>query len=312
MTMMDGQTSDTVLLCRPAGFGFNSEAAASNAFAAETEAKHDVAALAFAEFEGLRSVLESAGITCLILDEAAGAPCPDAVFPNNWVSFHGEGTMVLYPMAHISRRRERQPEAVKQLVSDHGLSLERTVDLSPLEHQGCYLEGTGSLVLDRPSRMAFASRSGRTNDKAVEAFDRALGYRTHLFDAADRQGRAIYHTNVLLSLGRRFAVICAEAVAPADRQRIGDAIAAEGRTIIDVSFGQMERFACNLIELKASNDDPLVAMSRTALDSFEPDQRRQLEKLGGALVAADIPTIEAVGGGSVRCMIADVHLPKAR
>lgn len=307
---MEDQTSATVLLCRPSQFGFNPEAAQSNAFA--SDAGRDVAELAQQEFDGLVRALEDAGVTCLILDEDAGMPCPDAVFPNNWVSFHSDGTMVLYPMAHESRRRERRPDLVKQLMADNRRAVERIVDLSPLEQNSNYLEGTGSLILDRPSRLAFASRSERTHDEAVQVFDFALGYSTHLFDAADRRGRAIYHTNVLLSLGRRFAVICGEAVAPADRQRIGEAIRGGGRAIIDVRFDQMERFACNLIELRTAGGDPLVAMSRAALESFEPDQRRQLEKLGGALVAAEIPTIEGVGGGSVRCMIANVHLPGVR
>lgn len=305
---MDPQTSSTVLLCRPAAFGFNAEAARSNAFAADHGGESAEAALA--EFDALVATLERAGVTCLVLDDNAANPCPDAVFPNNWVSFHADGTMVLYPMANTSRRRERQPEAIRKLVESHGLTVRRTVDLSHLEADGHHLEGTGSLILDRTARKAFASRSERTSEQAAKAFDAAMDFSTCLFDAADRHGRAIYHTNVLLSLGARFAVICGEAVAPADRTRVMTSIGADGRAIIDVTFAQMERFACNIIELGSASGEPVLAMSRTAHDAFTPGQRRQLETLGGTLIAADIPTIERVGGGSVRCMIADIHLPR--
>jgi len=305
---MDPQTSATVLLCRPASFGFNADAAQSNAFA--TDPGGDVAKAALAEFENLVASLDQAGVTCLILDDDPGAPCPDAVFPNNWVSFHADGTMVLYPMANESRRRERQPKSVAKLAQANGLDVRRVVDLSPLEREGLHLEGTGSLILDRPARKAFASRSERTHEAAVRTFDEALGVETILFDAADARSRPIYHTNVLLSLGTRFAVICTEAVAPEDRRRVLEAIKASGRTMIEVGFDQMKRFACNVIELRSAAGEPLIAMSTTASEAFSPEQRKQLEALGGELVAVDIPTIERVGGGSVRCMIADVHLPR--
>ena len=306
---MDPQTSSTVLLCRPAAFGFNAEAARSNAFAADPGS--ETASAALAEFDALVAALERAGVTSLILDDNAARPCPDAVFPNNWVSFHADGTMVLYPMSNASRRPERRPEAVRKLAEGHGLEVRRIVDLSHMEADGHHLEGTGSLILDRPARAAFAARSERTSEQAVRAFDAALGFTTCLFDAADRHGRAIYHTNVLLSLGTRLAVICSEALAPDDRDCVLRVIESGGRTIVDVNFAQMERFACNIIELASAGGDPVLAMSSSAHDAFTPDQRRQLETLGGNLVEADIPTIERVGGGSVRCMIADVHLPAA-
>lgn len=304
---METQTSSTVLLCRPAGFAFNEEAAASNAFA--RSAGTDAAKAAHREFEELANALSATGVTCLVLDDDPARPCPDAIFPNNWVSFHADGTMVLYPMATESRRRERQPNAVKALMAAHGLEISRVVDLSLLERAGLHLEGTGSLILDRPAKRAFASLSERTHEAAVRAFDAALEYGTILFDAADDKGRAVYHTNVLLSLGTSFAVICGEAIAGGDRQRVIDALRNGGREVIDVGFGQMARFACNIIELRSAAGDPLIAMSRTAHDAFTPSQRRQLESSGRPVIA-DIPTIEQVGGGSVRCMIADVHLPQ--
>lgn len=301
------QTSDTVLLVRPACFGFHAEAAQSNAFASPGE---NVGEAALAEFDGLRARLEAAGVRCVTLDDSEDDTRPDATFPNNWVSFHGDGSVIVYPMATRARRLERRLDAVAALVGADGFRIGPVIDLSSLEDRGEYLEGTGSLVLDRPNSLAFACRSPRTTDGAVSDWEKATGWDVILFDAADRDGRPVYHTNVLLSLGTSFALLCADAIAPADRDRVIAAIEDSGRTLINVSLDQMERFACNAIELRATDARPMVALSTTALDSLSTDQRETLERLGGELVAVPIPTIERVGGGSVRCMIAEVHLPR--
>lgn len=220
--------------------------------------------------------------------------------------------MVLYPMSTEPRRLERQRgNAVRSLLESRGFEVRRVVNLSPHESNGRYLEGTGSLVLDRPSRRAYANRSPRTDPDVITEFDRQLGYSTLLFDAHDPGGRAIYHTNVLLSLGTRFAVLCVDAVAPEDRKRLIDDLEASGRTIVELSFAQLRRFGCNLLELRNDKGEPLIALSSKAKSNLRPAQIRDLEKLGGELVEADIPLIESVGGGSVRCMIAEIHLPLA-
>lgn len=304
----DSQTSDTVLLVRPACFAFHPEAARSNAFASGSAAG-DVAALALAEFEELRRRLEDAGVNCLVLDDVPEPATPDAVFPNNWVTFHADGTMILYPMATAARRLERRPDALESLLRDHGFTVRRTIDLSAFEDDGLFLEGTGSLVLDRAGRKAFATLGPRTDAAVIEAFDSATGFKTMVFAAADRSGRPIYHTNVLFSLGSRYAILCTDAVAPADRARLTAAIEAGGREIIEVGFDQMEQFACNAIALENRDGDPVIALSAAARMSFSPDQLQRLETHGSLLDIA-IPTIEQVGGGSVRCMIADVHLPR--
>ena len=305
--MNDEQCSGTVLMVRPAAFGFNPEAARSNAFAS-ADGGGETAPVALAEFDGLATALDAAGIEVLVLEDTAEPPKPDAVFPNNWVSFHADGTMVLYPMATAPRRPERRSEEVEDLLRANGLDVRRTVDLSAHEGQGHYLEGTGSLILDRPLHRGFAAVGPRTSIEALEAWHKATGAEIVAFDCADRSGRPIYHTNVLLSLGERFAIVCSEAIVADDRVRVLAAIESGGREIIDVDFGQMERFACNLIQLRGAKG-PVIALSQTALDRLRPDQRGTLE-LHGALVAAAIPTIERVGGGSVRCTIADVHLPQ--
>lgn len=293
-------------MVRPAAFGFNPEAALSNAFASAADG--DVAKAALAEFDGLASALENAGIEVLILEDRADPGKPDAVFPNNWVSFRADGTMVIYPMATGPRRLERRAADVEELVRAHGLEVRRTVDLSGLEDRGHYLEGTGSMILDRPLGRAFAALGPRTSIEALAAYGDATGEEVITFDCADRSGRPIYHTNVMLSLGERFAVLCPDAIEAVDRERVIAAIEASGREMIAVGFDEMERFACNILALRG-REGPVIALSATALASLSHDARERLER-HGELVAAPIPTIERVGGGSVRCMIADVHLPR--
>ena len=303
---MDNQASRSVLLVRPASFGFNPETAASNAFA--NAAGEDAADAVLREFDAVAQRLSGAGVEVLVLEDAPDPPKPDAIFPNNWVSFHADGTMVLYPMESPTRRREREPERLATLLRESGFDIRRTVDLSHHERHGRFLEGTGSLVLDRPGRRAFANLSPRTDAHVIADFDDRMDYATLLFDARDRSGRPIYHTNVLLSLGTRFAVLCTEAVAEEYRTVLIDEIEATRRTVIEVDFEQLKSFACNLIELEGASG-PLIAISAAARASLRPDQLKRLESFG-ELLAVPIPTIERVGGGSIRCMIADIHLPR--
>jgi hypothetical protein len=304
----DPQTSDTVLLVRPANFGFHAEAAQSNAFANATQ-DANIATRAAAEFDGLARRLSDAGVEVVILEDSPDPEKPDAIFPNNWVSFHADGTMVLYPMATEARRLERNVEGLKPLLASSGFDVRRVIDLSFHERHGHFLEGTGSLILDRPRRRSYANLAPRTDPVAIADFDDRLDYSTFVFDARDRSGQPIYHTNVLLSLGTRFAILCSDAVAPEYREVLSGEIDRSDRTLIDVDYEQMRQFACNLIELKGRGS-PVIALSSAARRAFRPDQLRLLESFG-ELAEADIPTVESVGGGSVRCMIADIHLPRA-
>jgi len=303
------QTADAVLMIRPARFAANVETAGSNRFQTAVRADRDVAQRAAREFDALAVALAASGVRVHAFAGSRDAPLPDEVFPNNWVSFHADGTAVLYPMLAPSRRRERRPELLDELRREHGYRLTRVVDLTHLEARAEYLEGTGSFVLDRVRRVAYACRSPRTHDAALAEFGRELGYETHAFDAADRDGHAIYHTNVLLSIGTRFAVLCTRALRDADeRRRLVERLAAH-RELIDLDFEQLHSFAGNVLELRAG-DSPVIALSATALASLHPAQRRVLES-HGELVAADVRTIETHGGGSVRCMLAEVALPRA-
>jgi hypothetical protein len=302
----EGQTAGTVLMVRPAAFGFHAQAAESNAFAAET--RDDAADAAEREFDGLAEALVRAGIEVLTLEDSGQPQKPDAVFPNNWVSFHEDGTVVMYPMATEARRLERDLDGLTGLLTASGFDVREIVDLSFHERHGHFLEGTGSLVLDRPGNRAYAAVSPRTDSHVIADFDDRLDYSTLIFEARDRSGRPIYHTNVLMSLGTQFALLCTEAVLGEYREILIGEIEASGRTLIEIDYEQLRQFACNAIELSAPGG-PVIALSSTARRSYSPEQLRLLERFG-ELVEADIPTIEAVGGGSVRCMIADVHLPR--
>ncbi len=295
-------------MVRPARFGSNPQTADSNRFQHAGAAPGDAAAAA-REFDALAAALSRAGVDVEVADDTPDPPKPDACFPNNWVSFHADGTAVLYPMMAPSRRAERREAPIAQL-RRAGFHLSRTVDLSPLESRGEFLEGTGSLVLDRPRRIAYACRSPRTTAGALAEFSAELGYRVVAFDALGPGGRPAYHTNVLMAIGERFAVVCAESIADAAaRAALLGELGRDGREVIASDTAEMNGVAGNLLALRARRGDPLVAMSEAALRALAPDRLRCIER-HGAIVAVPIPTIERLGGGSVRCMLAEVFLPR--
>ncbi|MDQ3246092.1 MAG: arginine deiminase-related protein [Pseudomonadota bacterium] len=304
----ESQANNAVLMVRPAAFGFNPETAVTNAFAARTQP--DCSQAALAEFDRAVERLQRAGVTVLVMEDSLEPAKPDAAFPNNWVSFHADGRLVVYAMATPTRRLERRVDALVEALTSHGFAVSGVVDLTGHETTGRFLEGTGSLILDRPRRRAYAALGPRTCPEALEAFGARLDYSIFAFNAADRLGQPIYHTNVMMSLGTRFAMLCPEVVSPEQRQQLMDDIEAGGRTFITVDYEQMRHFACNILELRTAKGDPLVALSASAKACLRPDQIAMLERLGGDLVDVPIPTIEAVGGGSLRCMIADIHLPR--
>ena len=302
-------------MVRPACFAFNPQTAASNVFQSPTtsglQAATDAGAvqeLALREFDGLSSQLAGAGVEIIVAQDTPSPLKPDAVFPNNWVSFHRDGTVVFYPMLAPNRRLERRAELVHQVTREGGYRTSRTVDLSHREAQAKFLEGTGSLVLDRIHRTAYASLSPRTDLDVLGEFAQLLDYDLVTFEAFDA-GTAVYHTNVLMAIGTRFAVVCAEAIAAAaHRAAVLEKLRATAREVIEISMDQMRRFAGNLLEL-APASGPVIALSNSAWRSFDPAQRRMLER-HGSVVSADIQVIERLGGGGVRCMLAEIHLPK--
>ena len=304
----DRQCADAVLLIRPARFGANPETAASNRFQ-QGGAAPDAPLAARREFEGLAAQLSDAGVAVHIADDSLEPARPDACFPNNWVTFHDDGSVVLYPLLAASRRAERRAEPFA-LLRDAGFRIARTIDLTHWEGRGEYLEGTGSLVLDRCHRIAYACWSPRTTPATLADFATRLGYRAVSFDAEGPGGQAIYHTNVMMAIGERFAIVCPAAIPdPEQRATVLRTLEQSGHEPLAISIAQMNGFAGNLLALKSQKGEPLIAMSAAALDCLGPRERRELER-HGRIVTAAIPTIERHGGGSVRCMIAEVFLPR--
>jgi hypothetical protein len=309
--MSERQTCGAVLMVRPVHFGSNAETAASNFFQRTIPNEGDAALRAQREFDGLALALANAGVRVHQFAGQRGARLPDEVFPNNWLSLHSDGTAVLYPMLAPSRRRERRRDILEALGDECGYRIDRIVDLTSLEARGEYLEGTGSVVLDRVLRIAYACLSPRTHGNALVELARELRYDVVPFSAVDAAGRRIYHTNVVLSLGTRFAALCTAAIPDAaEGRRVVANLEASGRAVIDLSRPELESFAANLLELEGSKG-PVIALSAAALRSLEPRTRRAFESYG-RLVPADVATIERVGGGSVRCMLAEVALPTKR
>jgi hypothetical protein len=305
------QSARNVLMIRPRCFGPNAQTAASNAFQQSVREPFEVArASATAEFDAMVGALRAAGVTVLVIDDTDTPPKPDAVFPNNWVSFHANGDVIVYPLQAANRRPERRTEIVEQVAAQGGFRLVSIVDLSWLEERGHYLEGTGSLVLDHPANLAYAALSARTHPAALSEFARQTGFEVLSFETRDATGRPIYHTNVILSIGGRCAVVCAEAIASRqDRERVLGRIAGSGRTIIEISLAQAGCFAGNVLELDTTNG-PRMVMSETALAAFTATQLRVLGESVRPL-AVPLATIERVGGGSARCMLAEIFLPAA-
>jgi hypothetical protein len=296
-------------MIRPARFGANPETADSNRFQ-QRGAAGSAAETARREFDVLVTRLRSAGVEVQVADDTPEPPKPDACFPNNWVTFHADGSVVLYPMMAPSRRAERREEPIGQLRAA-GFQVARTIDLSPLEARGEFLEGTGSLVLDRCHRIAYACRSPRTTAAALGEFSARLGYRIVAFDALGPDGRPAYHTNVMMAIGEDFAVVCPTAIPDAgERWLVLDQLAGSGHEPVEIGVAEMNGFAGNLLALRSTRGDALIAASDAAWSSLAPKAQRRLER-AGAIVTAPIPTIERHGGGSVRCMIAEVFLPRS-
>jgi hypothetical protein len=304
------QTTMHVFLVRPCHFGSNPETAGSNAFQQDvSDLAGETQARALAEFNGLVQALRSVGVVAIVFDDTDAPVKPDAVFPNNWVSFHGDGRVYLYPMEATSRRAERRAEIVAALSENHGFHVREIIDLSAAEDDGLFLEGTGSMVLDRVNRVIYAAMSSRTHMSVLADFAQQADYEITAFDAIDSGGRPIYHTNVMMAIGTGFAIICADAIADdLKRKTVLARLAAGGREIIEISIRQMENFAGNLLELTNESGASVIVLSRTANAALTADQRNSLARFGQVLPVA-IETIEKVGGGSVRCMLAEVFLP---
>jgi len=305
MSARSSTAARAVLMVRPARFAYNAETAATNFFqlAPTNVDRESLHRSAMVQFEALVSALQASGVRVVVMDGDAGAP--DSAFPNNWVSFHRDGTVVVYPMLAPSRRIEARLDFIEHLESLGLVKKRRLIDLRHYEGQGMFLEGTGSLVLDRRDRVAYACLSPRTSRTVVDDWAGRLGYEALLFHAADRDGHDVYHTNVVMGIGTRFAVVCSAAIRDAEeRARVLERLRSSHRRVLEIDLDQMHRFAGNLIEVRGEAGKPVVVLSAVAFASLSQDQRTVLEDCG-QVVAADLSVIEALGGGSARCMIAE-------
>lgn len=301
------RTINKVLMVSPDSFSFNPETASTNAFQNKTETLgEEVKKQAMFEFNQMVKTLRAAGILVFVSPSRKDIKTPDAVFPNNWISTHENNQVVIYPMFAKNRRSERQWGKIKNLL---GVSDKTVVhDLSYLENEGFFLEGTGSLVFDRKNKIVFATESARTSIKALSVFCKIMKYEPILFHATSENRKPIYHTNVVMSIGDGFAVVCLEAIENNhERKIIADKISELELEKIEITRNQMQNFCGNILELQSRSGRNKIIISKTALNFFSEKQKKTLRKYGD-LVSVNIPTIERVGGGSARCLLTELFL----
>jgi len=296
--------ADTLLMVRPVAFEYNTQTAANNVFQKKGQ-ENDVPALARAESDAYIRLLEQNGIRVIAVEDTKEPHTPDSVFPNNWFSTHEDGTLVLYPMFSENRRAERKPAVLEAIQKN--FKPKRTLDLTHYEENGLFLEGTGSMVLDRVNKIAYACRSPRTSEIVFEDFCNRLGYSGVLFDAADDHDIPIYHTNVMMHMGRDFVTVCMDAVwKPAQREALRQLFAGTGKDIIDISFEQLRCYAGNMMDVRNEKGEICLLLSQTAYNSLREDQIAYFSSKMHLLVP-DVQCIEQNGGGSARCMVAEIY-----
>jgi len=299
--------TSTVLMVRPAAFGYNRETARDNFFQVNMDMPADkIQEQALSEFDNMVKTLRKNGIEVILFEYDHHPPTPDAVFPNNWLSTSPEGKIYVYPLYAPNRRPEKRDDILQELAA--AFKVNDVQDWSEFEAEGRFLEGTGSMIMDHENKLIYAAISERTNLSVLEKFSATNGYQAMVFLATDREGRPVYHTNVVMSLGERFCVLCEEAI---DEEweliAIRQLLESTGHMIISITRDQMHRFAGNMLELKNAKDEHILVLSRDAHDSLRKEQKEMLEAFA-KLLPIGVPTIEKVEGGSVRCMMAEIFL----
>ena len=303
------QTTNVLMMVRPASFGYNEQTASNNSFqhAAAASDYANIRDKAQAEFDGFVAILRNSGITVIVADDTAEPRKPDAIFPNNWVSFHADGRVFLYPMYAPNRRLERRRDLVDTLT---GFVVREVIDLSGYEADNRFLEGTGSMILDRTHRICYACLSPRTERDLLIDYCASIGYEPVVFYATDRKGDAIYHTNVVMAVAETFVVICMDTVRDAaERDCLMASFAATNKAVITISLAQLEQFAGNMLQVRNAEGTTFLVMSEQAYQSLTPEQITAIEAQT-AILHAPLHTIETYGGGSARCMLAEVFLPQ--
>lgn len=299
-----------LLMVRPLYFGFNEETALSNAFQVNDQAlsPKQISALAVEEFDEFVRILKGEDLIITVVEDEISLKTTDAVFPNNWISTHSDGTLVTYPMFSENRRLERREDIIETIKENYHLN--HRIHLESAENVGQYLEGTGSLILDRYNKIAYACRSIRTNDALLIEWADKLGYRLSVFNAKDENGMDIYHTNVMMALGENFVIWGGDAL-PDSKEKIAieNLFFETGKEIIPISMTQVAKFAGNMLAVKNKKEERLLIMSLKAFESLSIAQITQIESFC-KIIKGNIPIIEKYGGGSVRCMLAEIFLTK--
>lgn len=299
------QQPHTLLMVRPKAFGYNAQTESSNAFQQKGDSEK-----VLQEFDRMTSVLRSHDIAVTIIEDTNSPIKPDAIFPNNWISFHEDGSIVLYPMMAENRRWERRNDIVDLI--KNLFDVRSVLDLSAEENHRKYLEGTGSLVFDHTHNIAYACRSPRTDETLVNLICKKLDYRPIIFDAADGSNKPIYHTNLLLAVAEKFVIVCLDAIGKeSDQEMLLEIFRNTEKKVIAISFEQMARFAGNAIEVSTTTGENFLLMSESGFHALLPGQINAITTFV-EIVPLSIPSIEKIGGGSVRCMVAGVHLPKQK
>lgn len=307
--MSVSQISDQLLMVRPASFGFNAETAGNNAFQNNlNQASADVQKRALEAFDQYVQKLRDHQIDVLVIEDTENPPKPDAIFPNNWFCTLPGGKVIVFPMYAHNRREEKRDEILQELASHYKVT--DVEDWSEYEAENFFLEGTGSMIFDHENKTVYACLSARTHKPLLETFARAHGYRPIYFEASDEQGTPIYHTNVMMHIGTTYAVICLEAIKnKAERIRVAQELQDSGHEVISISLDQVHQFAGNMIQVMSTKGKPYTLMSQSALNSLS-EQQREILSIHSQPLPIDISVIETVGGGSVRCMVAEIFLEK--
>lgn len=305
------QTTNNILMIRPVDFNFNHQTAMNNHYQKTQDGLEAVNEKAQKEFDLLVEKLQSNGINVLVFDDDLSHDTPDSIFPNNWITFHSNGDIALYPMFAINRRLERR-EDVLSFVEEKGFSINNIVDYTSAENEDLFLEGTGSMILDRANKKAYCSLSQRSSEEILIEFCEDFQYTPVVFNSfqnVNDQRLPIYHTNVMMCIAETFAVVCLESIDDQSQQKnVVNHLSESGKEIIEISEDQVEKFSGNMLQLKDTNGDAILVMSDSAHMALTKQQVDKIQK-HCKILSSPIPTIETCGGGSVRCMIAEVFLP---
>ncbi|KXH83649.1 citrulline utilization hydrolase CtlX [Chryseobacterium kwangjuense] len=305
------QTTDTVLMIEPIAFGYNAETAKNNYFQVEQKGS-DIQSKALAEFNTFVGKLRSKGVNVITIKDTLDPHTPDSIFPNNWVSFHKDGKVVLYPMFASNRRVERR-EDILESIGNQGFEVVEIDDWSFSETQGHFLEGTGSMIFDHDHKIAYGSVSLRLDENLFREFCKKYGFTPivfHSYQTVGTERLPIYHTNVMMCVADKFVVICLDCIDDElEREKVIETIKNSGKEIIEISEDQMQQFAGNMLQVQNKDGEKFLVMSQTAYQSLNPEQVAAIEKYC-EIIYSDLNTIEVNGGGSARCMLAEVFLPK--